>query len=176
MSNSSWPNGLQHARHPSPSQTPGACLNSFTVSWWCHQPSHPLSSLHLLPSIFPSIRVFSNESVLCNTWPKCWCFSLASVFPMNTQDWFPLGLTGLNSLQSKGFSRVFSNSTVLCINSSVLSFPYGPTLTSTQDCRKAIVFTRWTFVGKVMSLLFNMLSRLATTFLSRRKRLLISLL
>ena len=71
---------------------------------------HPLL---LLPSIFPSIRVFSNKSVLRIMWPKYWSFSFtASVLPMNTQDWSPLGLTGLISLQSKGLSRVFSNTTV----------------------------------------------------------------
>ena len=71
---------------------------------------HPL----LLPSsIFPSIRVFSNESVLCFRWPKYWSFSFTiSVLLMNIQDWFPLELTGWISLQSKGLSRVFSNTTV----------------------------------------------------------------
>ena len=71
---------------------------------------HPLL---LLPSIFPSIRVFSNESVLCIRWPKYWSFSAsASVLSMNIQDWFPLRLTGWISLQSKGLSRVFSNTTI----------------------------------------------------------------
>ena len=67
----------------------------------------------LLPSIFPSIRVFSIELALCIRWPKYWSFSLALVLPMNIQDWFPLGRTGWISLQSKGLSRVFSwNTTV----------------------------------------------------------------
>ena len=65
--------------------------------------------LLLLPSIFPSIRVFSNESALCIRWPKYWSFSF-NISPYNEyQDWFPLGWTGLISLQSKGLSRVFSN-------------------------------------------------------------------
>ena len=68
--------------------------------------------LLLLPSIFPSIRVFSNESVLCIRWPMYWSFSSASVLPMNIQDQFPEGLTGLISLQSKGLSRVLPNTTV----------------------------------------------------------------
>ena len=68
--------------------------------------------LLLLPSIFPSIRVFSNESVLLISWPKHWSFSFSMSHPMNIQDWFPLGLTGLISWQSKGLSRVFSNITV----------------------------------------------------------------
>ena len=67
---------------------------------------HPL----LQPSVFPRIRVFSNESVLHIRWPKGW--SLASVLPVNSQDWFPVGLTGLISWQSKEFSRVFSNTII----------------------------------------------------------------
>ena len=68
--------------------------------------------LFLLPPIPPSIRVFSNESTLCMWWPKYWSFSFSNVLLMNTQDWFPLGWTGWISLQSKGLSRVFSNTTV----------------------------------------------------------------
>ena len=75
---------------------------------------HPLL---LLPSIFPSIRIFSNESALRVRWPKTG--ASASVFPMNIQGWFPLGLTGLISLLSKGLSRVFSNTVV-----QVLAFKY----------------------------------------------------
>ena len=68
--------------------------------------------LLLQPSIFPSIRVFSNESALHIRWPKYWSFSFHISPSMNIQDWFPLGLTGWISLQSKGLSRVFSNPTV----------------------------------------------------------------
>ena len=76
------------------------------------QPSHPLLSPLLPPSIIPSIRVFSNESVLRIRWPKDWSFSF-NISPSNEfQDWFPLGWTGWISLQSKGLSRVFSNTTV----------------------------------------------------------------
>ena len=99
----------------------------------------------------------------------------ASVLPMNIQDWFPLGLTGLISLQSKGHSRVFS-STILQ-KASILqhsafftvqfSHPYMMT-------GKIISLTRWTSVGKVMSLLFNILSGLVIAFLPRSKHLLIS--
>ena len=69
-------------------------------------------SLLLLPSIFPSIRVFSNESVLCIRWPKYGASASASVLPMNIQSCFPLGLTDMVSLQSQGLSRVFCNTTV----------------------------------------------------------------
>ena len=72
-------------------------------------PYHPLL---LEPSIFPRIRVFSNELVLCIKWPKIEASVSASVFPVNIQGWFPLGLTGLISLPSKGLSRVFSSTTV----------------------------------------------------------------
>ena len=74
------------------------------------QPFHPLSS-PLLPSTFPSIRVFSNESVLCIRWPKYWSFSFG-ISPSNEYSGLPLGWTGWISLQSKGLSRVFSNTTV----------------------------------------------------------------
>ena len=76
------------------------------------QPSHPLPSLLLLPSIFPSIRVFSSESVHCIRWKSIVVSALTSVLPMNIQDWFHLKLTGLISLKSKGLLRVFSNTTV----------------------------------------------------------------
>ena len=68
--------------------------------------------LLLLPSILPSIKVFSNESTRCMRWPKYWSFSFNILLPMNTQDWSPLGWTGWISLQSKGLSRVFSNTTL----------------------------------------------------------------
>ena len=68
--------------------------------------------LLLLPSIFPSIRIISNESALHIRWPKYWCFSFNISPPMNTQDWSPSEWTGWISLQSKGLSRVFSNTTV----------------------------------------------------------------
>ena len=89
--------------------------------------------LLLLPSILSSIRVFSSESVLCIRWPKYWSSASVSVFPMNIQDRFPLGWTGLISLQSKGLSRVYPTPQFKSINSSVLSFLYSTTLTSIHD-------------------------------------------
>ena len=76
------------------------------------QTSHPLHPLLLPPSIFPSIRVFSNKSVFASGSQSIGVSASASILPMNIQDWFPLGLTGLISVQSKGLSRVFSNTTV----------------------------------------------------------------
>ena len=86
------------------------------IIWWQVMPSNSLilcRPLFLLPSITPSIRVFSSESALCIRWSKYWSFSFSIlVFPMNIQGWFPLGWTGWISLQSKGLSWVFSNTTV----------------------------------------------------------------
>ena len=132
---------------------------------------HPLL---LLPPTPPRIRVVSNESTLCMRWPKYWSFSF-NISPSNEH----LGLISFRmdwwiSLQSKGLSRVFSNTTVqkhqffsaqffFIIQ---LSHPYMTT-------GKTIALIRWTFVGRVM-LLFNILSRLVITFLPRSMRLLIS--
>ena len=89
--------------------------------------------LLLLPPIPPSIRVFSNESILRTRWPKYWSFSFISVLPMNIQDWFPVELNGWISLQSKGLSRVFSKKQFKSINPLVLSFLYSWILTSIHD-------------------------------------------
>ena len=82
--------------------------------WWVNMmPSNHLIVCHsLLPSMFPSIRVFSTELSLCIRWPKYWSFSFSIHPSMNNQGWCPLGLTGWISLQSKGLSRAFSNTTV----------------------------------------------------------------
>ena len=95
--------------------TPGLPVHHQLMSIESVMPSNHLILCRphvLLPSIFPSIRVFSNESVIRMRWPKYWSSVSASVLPMNIQDWFPLGWTGWISLQSKGLSRVFSNKTV----------------------------------------------------------------
>ena len=92
---------------------------------------HPLL---FLPSIFPSIRVFSNKSVLLIRWPKYWTFQWsASDLSMNIQDWFPLGLTGWISLQPKGLSESSPTPQFKSIGSSVLSLLYGPALISIRD-------------------------------------------
>ena len=107
-----WTHGLQPARLPRPSPTPGVRSNSCPSSQWCHPTISSSVFPSPLPSVFPSIRVFSSESVLHIKWPKYYGVSASvSVLPTNVQDWFPLGLTGLIS-QSKGLSGVFSNTTV----------------------------------------------------------------
>ena len=111
VSNSLRPHAPQHARPHCLSPTPGIHPTPWPLSLWCHPTisfCHPL----LLPSLFPSIRVFSNESVLRIRWPKYWSFTV-NISPSNEhQDWSPLGWTDWISLQSKGLSRVFSNTTV----------------------------------------------------------------
>ena len=109
-----WPQEPQHARPPCPSPTLRVHSGSCPLSQWCHPTisSSVDRPLLLLPSIFPSIRVFSNKSVLHIRWPNTGVAASASVITMNIQDWFPLGWTGWISLQSKGLSRVFSNTTV----------------------------------------------------------------
>ena len=106
------PHELQKTRLFCPSLSPRVCSNSCPLNWWCHPTISSSLIPFYLPSIFPSIRVFSNESALGNRWPKWWSFSLGSVLPVNIQSGFPLGLTVLISLLSKGLSRMFSSTTV----------------------------------------------------------------
>ena len=113
LSNSWLPHGLQHARLPCPSLTPRACSNSCSSSRWCHPTI--LSSVVPLSSCLQSCP--ASESCLMSQFftsggQSTGASASASVLPTNIQDWFPLGLTGLISLQSKGLSRVFSNTTV----------------------------------------------------------------
>ena len=123
--------------------------------------------LLLLPPIPPSIGAFSNESTLCVRWQKYWSFSF-SISPSNEyiQDWFPLGWTGWISLQSKGLSS--SKASILQCSAFFIVQVSHPYMTT----GKTIALTIWTFVDKVMSLLFNMLSRLVMAFLPRSKCLL----
>ena len=132
MSDSLQPHGLQHARPPSPSPSPRPCSNSCPLSYWCY----PTNSSSVIP--FSScLQSFSaSESFLMS-----WSFvsggqnigASASVVPINIQGWFPFGLTCLISLQSKGLSKGFSNTTIQKHQFLVLSLVYGSTLTSIHD-------------------------------------------
>ena len=175
MSNSLWPHGLQHSRHPCPSPTPGAYSNSCPSSRWCY----PTISFSVVPfssclQYFPASGSFQRSQFFISGGQSVGVSASASVLPMNVQDRFPLGWTGWISLQSKGLSRVFPNTQFKSIHSSALSFLYSPTLTSIHDYWKNHSLTRQTFVSKVISLLFNMLSRLVIAFLPWKKCLLIS--
>ena len=132
---------------------------------------HPLL---LLPSIFPSIRVFPSESVLHIRWPKHWSFSF-KISPTNQHSGLIFRMDWLDLLAVQGTLKSLlqhhsSKASILRCSAFFtvqLSRPYMTT-------GKTIALTRWTFVGKVMSLLFNMLSKLVITFLPKSKRLLIS--
>ena len=174
MSDSATPQ-LQHARPPCPSPTPRAYANMSTE---LVMPSKHLILCHpflLLPSISPSIRVFSNESVPCIRWPKHWSFSF-SISPSNEHpglisfrmDW--LGLLAVQGTLKSLLQHHSSKASVLWCSAFFmvqLSHPYMTT-------GETIALPRQTFAGKSMSLLFNMLSRLVTAFLPRSKHLLIS--
>ena len=170
MSNSLWPHELQHARPPCPSPTP--------MSIESVMPSNHLILCHpilLLPSTFPNIRVFSNESALHIRWPKYWSFSF-NISPSNEHpglisfriDWLDL-LAVQGTLKSLLQHYSWKSLILLCstLFTVQLSHPYMTT-------GKTIALTRWTFVDKVMSLLFNMLSRMGITLVPRSNHLLIS--
>ena len=166
------PHGLKHARLLYPPLSPEVCSDSCL---WCYPTILYCHPLLLLPSVFPSARVFSNELALCIRWPKYWSFSF-SISPSNeysglisfSLDWFDLlAVQGtLKSLFQHHSSKesILWRSAFFLVQCSHLYMTNGKTISS----------TRWTFVGKVMSLLFNMLSRLIIAFLSRSKCLLIS--
>ena len=113
MSESLWPHGLQHARLPCPSPTPGACSNSCPLSRWCH-PSISSSVIPFFSCLqsFPASGSFAMSQFFTSGGQSIGVSASASVLPMNIQDWFPLGWTGWISLQSKEFSRVLSNTTI----------------------------------------------------------------
>ena len=171
MSDSFRPHGLQHTRLPCSSPTPRAYSNSCPSSQW----SHPTISSSVIPfssclQSFPASGSFPVSQFFALGGQSIRISASSSVLPMNIQDWFPLGWTGWISLLSQGLSRIFSNTTVqkhqffgsqLSLQSN--SHPYMAT-------GKTIALTRWTFVGKVTCLLFNMLSRSIITFLPRSKR------
>ena len=152
-----------------------AYSNSCPSCWWCHPTISSCRPLFLLPSVFPSIRVFYNESVVCIRWPKYWSFSF-SISPSNecsglisfTMDWLDL-LAVQGTLKSLLQHHSSKASILQCSDFFIvqLSHPY-------MTAGKTIALTRQTLVGKVMSLLFNELSRLVIAFLARRKHLLIS--
>ena len=171
-----WPHRLQHTRPPCPSPTSRLYSNSCPLSWWYHPTiSSSVIRFSSCRQSFPASGSFQMSQLFASGGQSMGVSASTSVLPMNTQDCSPLGWTGWISLQSKGLSRVFSNTTVqkhqfFCAQLSLivqLSHSYMTT-------GKTIAITRWTFDGKVMSRLFNMLYRLVITFFPRSKHLLIS--
>ena len=176
VSDSLRPHEPQHARLPCPSPTSRAYSNSCPLSRSCY-PTISSSVVHFSSHLqsFPASGSFPISQLFASGGQSIGVSASASVLPMNIQDRFPLGWTGWISLQSKELSRVFSNTIdqkhqffgIQLYFIVQLSHPYMTT-------GKTIALTRQTFVSKVMSLLFNMLSRLVIAFLPRSKCLLIS--
>ena len=176
MSDPLWPHGRQHTRLPCTSPFPRVCSDSCLLSPWCH----PAISSSVIPfssclQSFSASGSFLVSQLFALSGQSTGASASASNPLVNIQDWFSLGLTGLISLQSKGLSSVLYNTTV----QKHQFFGAQPSSQSNSHIRtwpqeKTTVLTRWTLVGKVMSLLLNMLSRLVITFLPRSKRLLIS--
>ena len=152
MSDSLRPHESQHTRLPCPSQTRGVHSNSCPSSWWCHTAiSSSIVPFSSFPHSLPASESFPMSQLFAWGGQSIGVSALASVLPMNTQDWSRLGWTGWISLQFKGLSRVFSNTTVqkhqafFTVQSSHAYMTTG----------KTIALTRWTLVGKVMSLLWE---------------------
>ena len=170
MSYSLRPHGLQHTRPSCPIPTPGVYSDACPLSWWCHPTiSSSVVPVSSCPPSFPASGSFQMSQFFTSGGQSIGVSASTSFFPMNIQNWFPLGWTGWISLQSKGLSRVFSSTTVQkhqFFSSAffTVSHPYMTT-------GKTIALTRQTFVSKVMSLLFNMLSRLIINFLMKSLRL-----
>ena len=177
MSNSLRPHGLQHARLSRSSPTHGVCSNSCSLSQWCHPTiSSSVAAFSSCPQSFPTSGSFPMSQLFTLGGQSIRALASALVLPVNIQGWFPLGLTGLISLlpihgtlksllQHHNWKvSVLRFSAFFMVQLSHASMTTGET----------IALTRQTFVGKVMSLLFNMLSNLVIAFLSRSKHLLIS--
>ena len=175
VSDSLRPHGLQHARPPCPPPTPGVYSNSCALTRWCH----PTISSSVIPfssclQSFPTSGSFQMSQFFTLGGQSIEVSASTSVLPMNIQDWFPLAGFPLDWLVGSPCSpRDFQESSPTpqfkSINYSAVNFLYRPTLTSIHDYWKNHSFARWTFVGKVMSLLFNKLSRLVTAFLPKSK-------
>ena len=175
MSNCLRPRGLHLARLLHPLLSPKGCSNSCLLSQWCYLTiSSSAAPFSFCIQSFPTLGSFPMSLLFTSSGQSVGASALASFLLVNVQGWFPLGLIGWLSLQSKGLKSLLqhhsSKASVLWHSAFFIvqfSHPYMTT-------GKTIVLTRWTFVNKVMSLLFNMLSRLVITFLPRSKRLLIS--
>ena len=133
VSDSLQPHTLQHTRLPCPSPTPRVCSNSCPLRWWCHRTISSSVIPCSCPQSFPASGSFPVSQFFTSGSQSIGVSASGSVLPLNIQDWFPLGWNGWISLQSKGLSRVFFNTTVQRHNSSALSLLYSLTLTFIHD-------------------------------------------
>ena len=175
MSNSSHPYGLQHTSHPCPSLFPRICSDSCLLSQWCYLTiSSPVTPFSFGLQSFPGSRSFLMSLFSVAGGQSTEASTSASVLPVNMRGWFSLGLTGLISLQSKGLSSLLQHHNLKSSVLQCLAFFMVQLSHPFKTTGKTIALTRLTFAGKVMSLLFNLLSRLVIAFLLRTKCLLIS--
>ena len=142
--------------------------------WWCHPTISSSCPLFVLPSIFPSVRVFSNDTALHIRWPKHWHFSFSISTSNEYSGLISFRIDLFDLLAVQGTLKILLQYQFKSINFSALSLLYSPTLTSIHDYRKNLGLTIRTFIGKVISVLFNTLSSFVIAFLPRSKRLLIS--
>ena len=168
------PHGLQHTRLPFPSPNPRACSNSCPSSWWCH----PTISSFIIPSSsclqsFPASGSFLVSQFFASGGQSIGASASASVLPMNIQDWFPLGLTGspCSPRTLKCLLQHHSSKASTLRHSAFFVVQFSHLYMTTG---KTIALTKWAFISKVMSLLFNTLSSFVIAFLPRSKHLLIS--
>ena len=154
--NSLWPHGLQHASPPCPSPTLGIYSNSCPFSRWCHLTiSSTVVTFSSCLQYFPASRSFPMSQFFASGGQSIGVSASASVLPMNIQDWFLLGLTDWISVQSKDSQESSPTPQFKSINSSALSFFMVQLSHPYMTTGKTIALTRWTCVGKVMSLLFK---------------------
>ena len=178
VSNSLRPHGLQHARLPCPSPPPEICTSSCPLHQWCHPAISSSEALFFFcPQPFPVLGTFPMSQLFASDDWNTGVSNSVPVLPTSIQGWFPLRLTGLISLLSKGLSEVFSNTTFwrhqfFNAPPSSRSSSYNPP----WPLGKTIASTMQTFVSRVISLLFKTLSRFVIAFLPTNKHLLISCL
>ena len=155
MSNSLWPHRLQYTRLLCPSLSPRICSNSCRLHWWCYLTISSSATPFFCLQSFPASESFPISHFFTLGGQNIGASASASVLPMTIWDWFPLGFTGWISLSPRDTQESSPIPQFRSINSSVLSFLYGLTVASYLTTGKTIALTRRTFVGKVMSLLFN---------------------
>ena len=162
------PHGLQHARLPCPSPSTEVCPKSCPLHRWCHPAISSSDALFsFCPQAYPVSGTFPMSQLFTSDDWNTGVSASASVLPKSIQIWFPLRLTGLIFLLSKGLSGVFSSTAIWNdINSSMLRLLHGPA--PTWPLGKPIALTLQTFVGRVMSPFFNTLSRFVIAFLPRK--------
>ena len=171
MSNSLRSHEPQHSKPPCPSPTPEVHPNPCPLSRWCHPTiSSSVVPFSSYPQSFPAWGSLPMSQLFASGGQSTGALALGSVLPKNIQDWFPLDWLVWSPCRPRDSQESSPTPQFKSINSLALSFLYSPTLTSIHDHWKTL--TRWTFVGKVMSLLFNTLSRFVITFLLRSKCLL----